>query len=325
MLTYTIAIIFVVAMFALELVYFKIADRYNIVDRPNERSSHSEVTIRGGGIVFLFVALISLYFFSDYWVVLIGMLIIGTISFIDDNVMLSRKLRLFFHMLAVTLLLYALPVFGIFAIYGVVLLYIAIIGIINAYNFMDGINGITGLYSLVVFTSLLYINSKLTNFVEQNLLLLFILACLVFLFFNFRTRAKCFAGDVGSISIAYILCFLILQLILRTGNPSYLLLLAVYGLDAVTTIIFRVIRTENIFEPHRSHFYQFLANEKKISHLIISAGYAFLQLIINTLLVFNSSILSISQIISIVCCLAFLFIIMRLLLEGPKKLFKSVS
>ncbi|RZM13419.1 MAG: UDP-GlcNAc--UDP-phosphate GlcNAc-1-phosphate transferase, partial [Pedobacter sp.] len=111
------------------------------------------------------------------------------------------------------------------------------------------------------------------------------LALLVFIFFNFRTQARCFAGDVGSISIGFIIAFLMMQLILTTGNPNYLLLLLLYGLDASTTVFFRWMRKEEILEAHRSHLYQFLANEKGLAHNTVSLLYIVVQLIINILVV----------------------------------------
>ena len=80
----------------------------------------------------------------------------------------------------------------------VVIAFIFCTGVINAYNFMDGINGITGGYSLVVLGALAYINCAVTQFVMPELIYIAIAGCLVFCFFNFRKKAKCFAGDCGS-------------------------------------------------------------------------------------------------------------------------------
>lgn len=91
----------------------------------------------------------------------------------------------------------------------------------------------------------------------------------------------CFAGDVGSISIAIMACFLLTKLIVQTSQPYYALMLSVYGVDVVYTIVVRLIRKENIFEAHRSHLYQILVNQKKKSHLIIAFLYGLVQLLIN--------------------------------------------
>jgi UDP-GlcNAc:undecaprenyl-phosphate GlcNAc-1-phosphate transferase len=224
-------------LFAFEFIYFKIADKYNIIDKPNHRSSHTQITIRGGGIIFP-VAVLLWFIFSDfqYPFFVTGLLLISVISFIDDMKDISRRLRMLIHLLAVTLAFWQLHLFAISWIW-VIPGYFVFIGIINAYNFMDGINGITGGYSTILFLTLLWINKYQVQFVDQNMLLIVIMGLLVFNFFNFRKKAICFAGDIGSISISFIICFLLAKLILKTTQPLYILLLLVYGLDAVFTII----------------------------------------------------------------------------------------
>lgn len=273
-------------MFAVMIFYFKVADHYNIIDHPNERSSHTEVTIRGGGVIFLFAALCVLILHPESWMIVLGMFTIGVISFIDDRITLSSKIRIIFHLTAVTLMFFSLGIFQLFPWYMCPVLYILVIGIINAYNFMDGINGITGLYSLVILTGLQYVNYKAFSFINTDLIWLPIMASCVFLFFNFRKRAKCFAGDVGSVTIAFYIIYLILNLIIQTGNYAYILFLAVYGVDTVLTIIHRLILKQNIFDAHRLHFYQILANEWRWSHLWVSILYAIMQLIIIAIILF---------------------------------------
>lgn len=269
----------VLLMFGGMILYFKIAGHYSIIDKPNERSSHTDITIRGGGVIFLFATLCSFILQPTFWLPTLGMLIIGVISFIDDRITLSNKIRVLVHLIAVTLMFLSLNVYHLFPWYICIALYILVIGIINAYNFMDGINGITGLYSLVILGALQYVNYQ-TPFIQPDLIWLPTLACLVFLFFNFRKKAKCFAGDVGSISIAFWITFLILKLIIQTEHYAYILFLAVYGVDAVLTIIHRLMLKQNIFEAHRLHFYQILANDQKWPHLRVSVLYAGLQLVI---------------------------------------------
>lgn len=275
-----------ICMFAVMICYFKVADHYNIIDHPNERSSHTEVTIRGGGVIFLFGALCALILHPESWLIVLGMFTIGIISFIDDRVTLSSKIRIIFHLTAVTLMFLSLGIFQLFSWYICAALYVLVIGIINAYNFMDGINGVTGLYSLVILAALQYVNYKVFPFINPDLIWLPIMACCVFLFFNFRKKAKCFAGDVGSVTIAFYIIYLILNLIITTGNYAYILFLAVYGVDAILTIIHRLILKQNIFDAHRLHFYQILANEQKWSHLWVSVLYAITQLVIIAMIVF---------------------------------------
>ncbi|WP_342330337.1 glycosyltransferase family 4 protein [Pedobacter sp. FW305-3-2-15-E-R2A2] len=279
-------LILVPLFFIVMILYFRIADHYNIIDHPNERSSHTEVTIRGGGVIFLFAALTGLVIHADFWMLILGLFIIGTISFIDDRITLSGKIRILFHLLAVTLLFLFLGTFDEFSWWISVALYIIVIGIINAYNFMDGINGITGLYSLVVLGGIQYVNYYVIKFIEPDMIWLPMLAAIVFLFFNFRKRAKCFAGDVGSVTVAFWIIFLLLKLIIISGNYLYILFLGVYGVDTVLTIIHRLGLKQNIFDAHRLHFYQILANEQKWSHLLVSTMYASIQLGIIVAIIF---------------------------------------
>ncbi|MGV8879135.1 MAG: MraY family glycosyltransferase [Sphingobacteriaceae bacterium] len=280
-------LIFIPLFFAVMLLYFKIADRYNIIDQPNERSSHTRITIRGGGIIYLFAAAIAFIWDMAYWMPILGIFVIGIISFLDDQHTLSSRIRILFHLIAVTLLFMYLQVFSIWSVLGCIALYILVIGIINAYNFMDGINGITGAYSLVVLSGLQYVNLRQVPFMDAQMIWLPMLASVVFLYFNFRRKARCFAGDVGSVTVAFWIIFLLFSLISQTHNWTYMLFLVVYGVDTVLTIVHRLLRKENIFEGHRLHFYQLLANEHGMPQLWVSSGYALLQLLIIGLVVFS--------------------------------------
>jgi len=269
-----------IALFGAELAYFRIADRFNIIDKPNERSSHTKITLRGGGIVF-YIGILLYFTFSGFqyqWFFL-GLTMLTFISFADDIRPRSSKLRLLVHFAAMGLMFYQWGLYDLPWYYTMLALIICT-GIINAYNFMDGINGITGGYSLAVAAALWYINMYQVAFVDNNFIYTLALALLVFNFFNFRTKAKCFAGDVGAISIAFIILFLLGLLIVKTADFSYIIVLVVYGVDTVLTIIHRLILKENIFEPHRKHAYQLLANELKIKHVLVSTFYATLQILI---------------------------------------------
>lgn len=265
-----------------ELLYFKIADKYNIIDKPNERSSHTRITLRGGGIIFYLGAVV--YFITNdfaYPWFMIGLTLITMISFIDDIHSISQKTRLIFHVAAMGCMFYQWGMLDIqWSWWYIILALILCTGIINAYNFMDGINGITGGYSLIVFLSLAYINKYVISFVDPVFIYIVILSVLVFNFFNFRKKAKCFAGDVGSVSIAFIILFLIGQLVLTTNDLSYIVLLVVYGVDSVLTITHRIMLHENIGLPHRKHLYQIMANELKIPHVIVSLIYMSVQALV---------------------------------------------
>ncbi len=270
----------IVILWSAMRLYLLIAQRYQITDSPGLRSSHHRDTISGAGIIYLIAGISVLFFNSAYALPIVGLLFIGIVSFIDDNFYLSQKIRLFTHLLAVSVLFYSLNLFNLIPIWGMVLIYILVIGVINAYNFMDGINGITGAYSLVVLGGLQYVNLKVTSFVDPYLIWAPLLATLIFLFYNFRPVAKCFAGDVGSISLAFWVVWLLMTLILKTNNPTYILFLAIYGIDSILTIFHRLMRREDIFQAHRLHFYQLLVNERRWPHLVVSAMYATLQLLI---------------------------------------------
>jgi UDP-GlcNAc:undecaprenyl-phosphate GlcNAc-1-phosphate transferase len=317
-----ILFIFLLILFALELVYFKIADKYNIIDHPNHRSSHTKLTIRGGGIIFAIALLLSpIYLGWCFNYFLIGLFLISAISFIDDIKTIGNSIRISIHLVAVALLFYQLNMYNL-PLYWIVIGLVVAIGTINAINFMDGINGITGSYGLVTLASLYYINLFIVNFTYSDFLLIAILSVFVFNFFNFRTKAKCFAGDVGSISLAFIILFFLLQLIIKTNNLNYILLLLIYGLDTATTILFRIIKKEKISEAHRSHFYQFLVNEKKLPHLVVAAIYAVTQGLLNiVLIVFLPT--TIYTLLLLIAVSAVLFICIRLITEGPARLLKA--
>ena len=278
-------------LFVLELLYFRIADKFNIIDKPNHRSSHTQITLRGGGIIFpiafvLYFVMSAAYrkdYFlpEDYWSFGLGLLALSTISFLDDILDLSSKLRLLFHFVVVTLLIYFLGLFTSAPIWFIPLVYIFVIGVLNAYNFMDGINGITGVYSLVMLLTFYYINQYGVTFTDAHFIIYPILASLVFLFFNFRKKAKCFAGDVGSMSIAFWVLALLGLLMVKTEDFTYLLFIAVYGIEVISTILQRIKLKENIFEAHRHHLYQLLVNQMKWSHLLVSTMYGVIQLLIN--------------------------------------------
>jgi UDP-N-acetylmuramyl pentapeptide phosphotransferase/UDP-N-acetylglucosamine-1-phosphate transferase len=288
------------------LLYFIVANHFNIIDKPNERSSHTEITLRGGGIIFWFSAL--LYFIQNVetnYFFFTGITLVSLVSFWDDVQNLSNKIRISIHFLAITIIFYDLQLFNLLPFYGVIITYILAIGLINAYNFMDGINGITGLYTLVVMGSFLYVNKNIQFFIDAVFIKYAIIASLVFLFFNYRKKAKCFAGDIGSIAIAFWIIFLVLKLILKTNSFVWLLFLAVYGADAICTIVHRLYLKQNIFEAHRLHLYQVLSNEYKIQHRLVSLIYAVAQAFISILVVLsyqkiNDVLLLVAVIVSLI-------------------------
>lgn len=265
----------------IELLYFRVADHFNIIDKPNLRSSHKRITLRGGGVIFLFgMWLYAVFCGFQYPWFLAGLTLIAAISFADDVHSVPNKIRIVVHFAAMLLMFYQLGLFAAGQWWYLLPAWIVCTGIINAYNFMDGINGITGGYSLAVLAPLAVVNVR-EPFVDPQLIYVTVLSVVVFCWFNFRPKARCFAGDVGAVSIAFILLFMLGALILRTGNLWYLIFLVVYGVDSVLTICHRLLLRENIFEAHRKHAYQLMANELKIPHVVVSVIYALLQAVIS--------------------------------------------
>lgn len=270
-------------LFVAELAYFKIADHFNIIDKPNLRSSHTKIVLRGGGIIFLIGAWVwSAFFGFQYPWFLVAVTLAAGVSFIDDIHSLPDSVRLLVQFVAMGLMFYQLDMIHANLWWAVIFALIVCVGATNIYNFMDGINGITAGYSLAVLIPLLVRNSS-GEFVENSLIVVTILSVLVFSYFNFRpkNKAKCFAGDVGSVGIAFILLFMIGCLIMKTGDITWLIFLLVYGVDGCCTIVHRIMLHEHLGEAHRKHAYQLMANELGMSHVTVSLIYMAIQLVIS--------------------------------------------
>ena len=298
-------IVFVILL-VIELLYFRVAQRLGIVDVPNSRSSHTSVMLRGGGVIFplaIFLWAILLCMMGgsmivmDYWPFLTGLLLLSVTGFIDDIHVLSATTRLIVQFLAVGMMLGQLVVesgwmtMDNWLLGGVlfVVAMIAFVGTVNIINFMDGVNGITAGYSLAVLMPLLILNNRYeTPFIPNSFLWVTALGAVVFALFNFRPKgkAKCFAGDVGSLSIGFILLFAIGRLIVKTGDVTWLLLLAIYGVDGYLTIVHRVMLHDNIGKAHRKHAYQLMANELKMSHIWVSLIYMTMQLAVSLVAIY---------------------------------------
>ena len=280
MITYFIIFIL---LFVVEIVYFRIADKCNIIDKPNERSSHSTIVLRGGGILFLINAWVwSAFFGFQYPWFLAGLTLVAGVSFVDDIHSLPDSVRLVAQFVAASMAFYQLDILH-WSMWWIILLSLIIyVGATNVINFMDGINGITAGYALDVLVTLALVNMN-GVFVEQSLIISTILASLVFCFFNFRPRgkARCFAGDVGSIGIAFIMLFLLGNVIIKTTDITWLIFLLVYGVDGCLTIAHRIMLHENLGEAHRKHAYQIMANELKIGHVKVTSLYMVMQLLIS--------------------------------------------
>lgn len=286
----TYLIIFALLILA-EFFYFRIADKCDIIDKPNERSSHSTIVLRGGGIIFslamvawavMMVVQGNVPVVMDYLPFLIGLLLVAGVSFWDDVKSLPDSVRLVVQFIAMALMFWSMGILHWDMWWIVLIALIVCVGASNIINFMDGINGITAGYALAVLVPLWLVNG-MTNYIEPSYLVVAIIGVLVFCIFNFRPKgkAKCFAGDVGSIAIAFILLFAIGRLVVQTQDVTYLIFLLVYGVDGCLTICHRIMLHENLGEAHRKHAYQLMANELKIGHVKVSLLYMFMQLVVS--------------------------------------------
>jgi UDP-N-acetylmuramyl pentapeptide phosphotransferase/UDP-N-acetylglucosamine-1-phosphate transferase len=271
------------------LLYFKLARTFKIVDLPNHRTMHEGATVRGGGIVILFGMIVfALLFHNPGYYFLIGLGLLGITGFLDDLIDLSGKVRFSIQAISVVLILLQLGLIDVPLIWLIVIVVIAT-GILNAFNFMDGINGMTAGYSLVFVSTLIYFNYFVQSFIEVEFLYGYFLSILVFSFFNFRNKAVCFAGDVGSLTIAFINVYLLLKLMDATQNIVFIFLFALYGIDTVFTIVQRMFRKENIFEAHRLHLFQVTVSNTGISHLTMTSIYMLVQIMVNMAILFMLS------------------------------------
>ena len=279
------AIIFVVLVIA-EVLYFKIADKYNIIDKPNERSSHKRIVLRGGGIIFTIALWVwSIWSGFEYSWLLAAVTMAAGVSFIDDIHSLPDSLRLMVQFASMFLMFQEIGLLHWDMWWIVSIALIVAVGGTNIFNFMDGINGITGGYSLAMLIPLYLLNQKY-SFLDETMLVVVILSVLVFCLFNFRTKAKCFAGDVGSIGMAMILVFCIGRLMIVTGDITWIVLYLIYGVDGVMTICHRIMLHENLGQAHRKHAYQLMANELKIPHVVVSTIYMLLQLVVSLIAIY---------------------------------------
>jgi UDP-N-acetylmuramyl pentapeptide phosphotransferase/UDP-N-acetylglucosamine-1-phosphate transferase len=218
---------------------------------------------------------------------MIGLIMICTVSFWDDVKSLPDSLRMAVQIVSTLLMFWSVGLYTATSPWWLMLLIVVValffcVGATNFINFMDGINGITAAYSFAMLLPILLLNRAL-SFIEESYLIIAILGIVVFSIFNFRPKgkAKCFAGDVGSIGIAFIILFAAGRLIIQTGDLTYFILILIYGVDGVLTICHRIMLHENLGEAHRKHAYQLMCNELKIGHVKISLLYMVLQLAVS--------------------------------------------
>lgn len=267
-------------------IIYKYAFKWGFIDHPNDRSSHGRNMPKGGGVGLLAVFILTS--FSLQWPLshYIPAAFIALFSFFIDKIEISPRLRLIIQFVAAMLFIFGAKRFNIHSQDGLILIVLStiyIVGTTNFYNFMDGINGIAAITGIVGFGLFAFF-----SFYNQNDSVYFLLAvcislsCLGFLPFNFP-NAKVFMGDVGSILLGFVFA----ELVVLSSRSfldfiCYSSFIFPFYADELTTMAVRLKKGENLFNPHRSHIYQHLANELGVSHWKVSLGYGLVQLIIGT-------------------------------------------
>lgn len=293
-------VIATIAVILLSLkLYFPFAEKKGMLAGVNHRSSHTKPVITGAGFIFYisYVFYIISFVFSTWdapWPLFIGISILAIVSFIDDLKDLWFFIRLVVQILAVILMLYQIYIeFSMepFAMNASLLIILAIVGLIfsvgfvNLYNFMDGLNGMMVGITISALAIFALIDFFVVDFVDDLLLVYTAIPTLIFAFFNARRQAICFAGDVGAIVLGFVMVYMLVSLLMQTGNVVYIFIFASIYLEAGMTVMQRLLAGQNIFKPHRIHLFQLLCNEHKHHHVKISAFYALNQLVFGAIIV----------------------------------------
>lgn len=270
----------------------RFAIRNKLYDIPNDRSSHSIPTPRGGGLGIVVSSLFSLcgfFYFGHisnpfFGISLLGGGMIAFIGAVDDYKSVPAYLRLIIHFTAFGLALYFFgggPGIQIFesviqpSIIVNIIYVFSLVWLLNLFNFMDGIDGIASVESISVIGAALIISYFLNGeTVNGWLMFALLLNCCGFIVWNWPP-ARIFLGDVGSGFLGFILGIFVLRTSLA-GELSlwvWIILLAVFWVDATLTLSKRLIRFEKVYEAHRSHAYQHAAlkygSHKKVTVAVL--------------------------------------------------------
>lgn len=293
--------------------YFRIARHLHIV-QPTGDPGLGPI-VRGGGIVFVLALLcwFALYRLSFPWF-MIGAMLVAAVSYLHDLRRVNPVARLIVYFIAFYLIMRQTGMIVSEPSWLVVLIFVLGVGAMNSFSFMDGINGMTGVYSLVNLFTFFYVNNHILHFGHTSLIVFMIVSVVVFLYFNFREKARCLTGDVGSVTIGFVQVFLLLQLITDTDSYKWVLMFLVYGIDASATILHRLWRRENIFVAHHKHLYQYLARYLNASPLLVSLAYGGLQLLVNLFLVGSLISASIWASIALIVGLGVVYVALRVLI-----------
>jgi|CXWL01.1.fsa_nt_gi UDP-N-acetylmuramyl pentapeptide phosphotransferase/UDP-N-acetylglucosamine-1-phosphate transferase len=292
--------------FAAVALYRRWGVKNNMLAVPNERSSHSEPTPHGAGIVIVVICLatyipISIFVMGTFsWGYFTGALLIALISFVDDFYPLRTHWRLLVHAVAAILLIVDLETWhGItmlgslkLGVFGYILTFLWIVWMVNSYNFMDGIDGLAGLQAVIAAVSWCLLCRILDMHGIYYFSVIIAAASMGFLVHNL-SRSKIFMGDVGSAFLGFTFASLpLMGRAMASRSPDLLPIAAVLFLwfflfDSVVTITKRLLRGEKIWLPHREHLFQLLVISG-FSHRQVTVIYGIL-----------ATLLSISVLISV--------------------------
>jgi UDP-N-acetylmuramyl pentapeptide phosphotransferase/UDP-N-acetylglucosamine-1-phosphate transferase len=305
------------------LLIIRYGKKWGVLDKPNERSSHSRETPKGGGIGILAAFFFLIIRFDISIPYSMAVVAISLLSFIGDRIEVPPTKRLILQFLVAGILISDLKLVGFLrtslnhfspstALIWMILiisLMVFIVGTANFYNFMDGINGIAAITGIVAFGLLTFISvQQKPQFEMVPLAFGMVLACLGFLPFNFP-KSRIFMGDVGSILLGFAFSYLVLKLMNNwTDFFCFGGFLFPFYADGLITMMERIKDGESLILPHRRHLYQVLANEGRIEHWKVSVGYGFLQLLIGLILIF-AKIYGIVAIFGILVFFLILFIV----------------
>ncbi len=258
-----------------------ILEKRAIFDQPNDRSSHTIPTPRGGGLavmsVLTVIGILSLFWFPEIPLKTATALALASalavVSWRDDVRPLSPLLRLLAQMLAVAVGLAILPSSAVFqgflpAWLDHLIVFFLWVWFINLFNFMDGIDGITGIETLCICAGLCLLAYATNDWEAAWMPLLIAATTLGFLFHNWHP-ARIFLGDVGSIPLGFLLGWLLLTAAAHGYWIEALILPSYYLTDATLTLLHRLFRGEKIWRAHREHFYQKAAHAIK-RHDVVS-------------------------------------------------------
>jgi Fuc2NAc and GlcNAc transferase len=271
------------------------AEKRQLLDHPNERSSHEVPTPRGGGL-----AIVVLVLTTGLWsmieaglyrglIYIVGGVIIAWLGWRDDLHSLSPRVRFAVQAIVAALSIYGLGYFKVVTIpmvgelhlgvIGIVITFLWLIGLTNAYNFMDGVDGMAGGVALSAGIGWMWLASNMHNAFTFWVALAITASSLGFLGHNW-SPAKIFMGDVGSTFLGYSFAALPLISSDKSGDALMLgtLLMWTFIMDAGVTFIGRLIKRENVFAAHRSHLYQRLVGAG-YRHETISSLYILLTLL----------------------------------------------